>query len=167
MLTLIFCLAMQAKAQARPLDGNGNRVVGGRPAGCPHAYCGCGLRLYLGLRDARLNLARNWARMFPPTRAQPGAVAVKSHHVMLLVAHSGGSDWLVHDWNSGGGLTRIHVRSVKGFTFVSPTIHSVPQRSQIADLDGERRHLRTHKASSTRGRHNTVTVGDPSRSWRT
>ena len=40
-------------------------VIGRRPNGCPHAYCGCGLRKYLGLSDARLNLASNWAKLLP------------------------------------------------------------------------------------------------------
>src|SRR5689334_11321431 len=44
-------------------------IIGGRPAGCPHAYCGCGLRKYLGLSDVRLNLAANWARFFPHEHA--------------------------------------------------------------------------------------------------
>lgn len=167
MLTLIFCLAMQARADARPFDGNGNQVIGGRPAGCPHAYCGCGLRKFLGIDDVRLNLAANWGRLFPHTSARPGAVAVRHHHVMLLVSHVGGSWWIVRDWNSGGGLTRIHVRNTKGFAYVSPTFNSVSKRPQVADLNGERRSLRAHKATGTRGRHNTVTVGDPSRSWRT
>lgn len=167
MLTLLFACAMQARAEASPLRGGGE-VIGGRPAGCPHAYCGCGLARFLGLTDSRLNLAANWARIFPPTRAQSGAVAVKSHHVMLLVAlHGDGSRALVRDYNSGGGLSRIHVRSIKGFHFVSPTFHSVPQRSQVADIDNQRRSLRASKASSPGGRHHTVTVGDPSRSWRT
>src|SRR5690349_14525749 len=48
------------------LDANGNgTIIGGRPAGCPHNYCGCGLRMYLGLADKRFNLAWNWARYFP------------------------------------------------------------------------------------------------------
>ena len=54
------------------LDAVGNRtfamaetgtIIGSRPAGCPNRYCGCGLRKYLGLSDARLNLASNWARL--------------------------------------------------------------------------------------------------------
>jgi hypothetical protein len=46
--------------------------------------------------------------------------AVRSHHVMVLISHVGGSDWLVHDGNSGGGLTREHVRSISGYTVVNP-----------------------------------------------
>jgi hypothetical protein len=67
---------------------------------------------------------------------------------MLLVAHSGGSDWLVHDWNSGGGLTRIHVRSVKGFSFVSPTKEAMPERARL--YAGEYLAAKTRPAKSQR-----------------
>ena len=105
------------------VDANGNTVtmIGGRPAGCPHAYCGCGLRKYLGLSDKRLNLAWNWARLFPRTRARAGAAAVRRHHVMLLVRHVSGSRWIVRDYNSGNGLSRIHERDVRGYIFVNPS----------------------------------------------
>ena len=46
-------------------------VVGGRPPGCPHRYCGCASAKYVGLPndDGRWNLARKWLG-FP--RAAPG-----------------------------------------------------------------------------------------------
>jgi hypothetical protein len=104
------------------VDANGNAVniIGGRPAGCPHSYCGCGLRKYLGLSDKRLNLAWNWARLFPRTYAHAGAAAVRAHHVMLLVRHVSGSNWIVRDYNSGNGVSRIHERNVRGYVFVNP-----------------------------------------------
>lgn len=109
-------------AKAQPLDPNGNSVViGGRPSGCPFRYCGCGLRKYLGIHDARLNLAANWARLFHRTDAHSGAAAVRSHHVMLLVQHVAGSRWLVRDYNGGRHLSYLHVRDVRGFIFVQPT----------------------------------------------
>src|SRR5262249_50298766 len=95
-------------------DANGS-VIGRRPAGCPHAFCGCEASLYLfGRIRAELNLASNWLRKFPRTSPAPGMVAVRNHHVMVLMNQVDGNDWLVHDGNSGGGLTREHVRSVKG-----------------------------------------------------
>jgi hypothetical protein len=39
---------------------------------------------------------------------------------MVLISHVGGNDWLVHDGNSGGGLTRRHVRSISGHVIVDP-----------------------------------------------
>ena len=113
----------------RDFDSHGNDtvIIGGRPAGCPQAYCGCGLRKHLGLSDKRLNLADNWRRLFARTHAKPGAVAVRTYHrrgyghVMLLVRHVANSIWVVRDYNSGGGLSRIHTRSVRGYSFVDPT----------------------------------------------
>ena len=96
-------------------------IIGSRPDGCPHAYCGCGLRKYLGLTDTRLNLARNWARLF---RHEPGPriglAAVRSGHVMYIQGQAGEGQWIVRDYNSGGGLSKIHVRSVRGYVFVNP-----------------------------------------------
>ena len=108
-----------------PRDASGNSVgtviIGGRPAGCPRRYCGCGLRKYLGLNDKRLNLAWNWARLFPRVHARPGAAGVRRGHVLLLVSHVSGTRWVVRDYNSGGGLSRIHERDVRGLVFVDPS----------------------------------------------
>jgi hypothetical protein len=103
-------------------DANGNEVVvAGRPAGCPHNFCGCEASRYLfGEIRPELNLASNWIRKFPRTSPAPGMAAARNHHVMVLVSHVGGSDWLVHDGNSGGGLTREHVRSINGYVIVDP-----------------------------------------------
>lgn len=96
-------------------------VIGGRPAGCPHAYCGCGLRLYLGIADKSLNLAWNWARKFPRTYARAGAAAVRRGHVMLLQSHVRGTRWIVRDYNGGRHLSYIHERDVRGYVFVDPS----------------------------------------------
>lgn len=102
------------------LDANGD-VVARRPAGCPHAFCGCEASLYLfGRIRPELNLASNWMRKFPRTSPAPGMAAARNHHVMVLISHVGGSDWLVHDGNSGGGLTRNHVVSIRGYAIVDP-----------------------------------------------
>jgi hypothetical protein len=97
-------------------------VIGGRPSGCPYDYCGCGLRKHLGLSDKRLNLAWNWTRVFPRIGAQAGAAAVRHHHVMLLERQVSGSRWVVRDYNSGNGLSRIHERDVRGYVFVDPSV---------------------------------------------
>jgi len=99
----------------------GGDIIGGRPAGCPHRYCGCGLRKYLGLSDKRLNLARNWTRLFPHVSGPgPGIAAVRSGHVMYIERSAGNGQWLVRDYNSGGGVSRLHVRDVRGYVFVNP-----------------------------------------------
>lgn len=104
------------------VDANGDgAIVGGRPAGCPRSFCGCEASRYVfGHIRADLNLASNWSRKFPRSSPAAGMVAVRNHHVMVLVSHVGGKDWLVHDGNSGAGLTRDHVRSISGFVVVNP-----------------------------------------------
>jgi len=112
------------------IDAIGNRsfarvdsgtIIGSRPGGCPHSYCGCGLRKYLGISDVRLNLASNWARLLPrESGPRPGLAAVRSGHVMYIEAAAGNGQWLIRDYNSGGGLSRMHVRDVRGYIFVNP-----------------------------------------------
>jgi hypothetical protein len=98
-------------------------IIGARPDGCPHAYCGCGLRKYLGLSDVRLNLASNWARFFPRVASpRAGLAAVRSHHVMYIEASAGDGLWTIRDYNSGGGLSRVHVRDVRGYVLVDPHV---------------------------------------------
>lgn len=106
-------------AQSRQLMVGGDELIGGRPAGCPFQFCGCGLAKYLGINDRRLNLAWNWARLFPRTHAQPGAAAVRHHHVMLLERQVSPGRWVVLDFNGGRHLTWRHVRNVGGYIFVS------------------------------------------------
>lgn len=96
-------------------------VIGSRPAGCPHRFCGCEASLYLfGKIIPELNLAANWPRRFRRTYPAPRMAAARRGHVMVLISHVSGSDWLVHDGNSGGGKTRRHVRSIKGYVVVDP-----------------------------------------------
>ena len=107
------------------IDTNGDGVVvGRRPADCPHDFCGCEASRYLfGHIRPELNLASNWIRKFPHTSPAPGMAAVRNHHVMVLMNHVDGSNWLVHDGNSGAGLTREHVRSISGYIVVNPQEH--------------------------------------------
>jgi hypothetical protein len=101
-------------------DANGN-VVGSRPSGCPRQFCGCAASLYIfGEIRPELNLASNWTRRFVRTEPSSGMVAARSGHVMVLMSHASGDEWLVHDGNSGGGRTREHVRSIRGYTIVNP-----------------------------------------------
>lgn len=103
-------------------DANGNgTIVGSRPSGCPHQFCGCAASLYLfGEIRPELNLAANWKRKFPRTEPASGMVAARNGHVMVLMSPANGDEWLVHDGNSGGGRTREHVRSIRGYTIVNP-----------------------------------------------
>ena len=97
------------------------RIVSGRPSGCPHAFCGCEASLYrFGHIVPELNLASNWRR-FPRATPAPGMAAVRSGHVMILQAQVSGNIWNVHDGNSGGHVTREHARSIAGYTIVDPS----------------------------------------------
>jgi hypothetical protein len=109
-------------ARVDDVDPNGNSVVvGRRPSGCPYRFCGCEASLYLfGEIRPYLNLAANWIRKFPRTQPAPGMAAARSGHVMVLMSHVDGNDWLVHDGNSGGGRTREHVVSIRGYVIVDP-----------------------------------------------
>ena len=98
--------AARAEASA-PVDANGGAVIARRPEGCPRAFCGCEASLYVfGKIRPELNLASNWIRKFPRTSPAPGMAAARSGHVMVLMSHVEGNDWLVHDGNSGGADPR-------------------------------------------------------------
>lgn len=119
----------QAPSFARRAEHSGERVatqiVGGRPAGCPHAFCGCGASLYkFGRIIPELNLAWNWAVKFPRISAGEagnGDAAVRRGHVAIVLANLGNGDYKLYDANSGGHQTRIHVRHLAGYIFVRPT----------------------------------------------
>jgi hypothetical protein len=100
----------------------GDRIVGGRPAGCPSSFCGCGAALRVfGRLVPELNLAANWLR-FPRTSPAPGMVAARRGHVFVLEQHLGGDMWMAYDANSGGHATRMHARSLRGYTVVNPRV---------------------------------------------
>ena len=97
------------------------QTIVAHPAGCPkRLFCGCGASVRVFGHSVReLWLAANWYK-FPRTYPAPGAVAVRRHHVMVLEADLGGGVWQVYDANSGRGATRIHARSLAGYTIVQP-----------------------------------------------
>ena len=101
-------------------DGYEGMIVGHRPDGCPHSFCGCEASRYVfGKVRPELNLASNWMR-FPRASPAPGMAAVRNHHVMVLMSHAGGNEWLVHDGNAGGHVTREHVMPISGYVIVNP-----------------------------------------------
>ncbi len=98
-------------------------VVGSRPSECPRRYCGCAISLRLFNKVIPpLNLAANWPKVFSRAAPAPGRVAARPGHVMLLLYHVRGREWMSYDPNSGKGLTREHVRSIAGFTIVNPYV---------------------------------------------
>jgi len=102
------------------VDVSGAQVVSGRPSGCPRSFCGCGAALRVfGRIVPGLNLASNWLR-FPRTSPAPGMVAARHGHVFVLEQHIEGDTWMAYDANSGGHATRLHARSLRGYTVVNP-----------------------------------------------
>jgi hypothetical protein len=102
------------------VSGGRGQVVAGRPAGCPRSFCGCGTSIRVfGRIVPSLNLASHWLR-FPRTSPAPGMVAARRGHVFVLEQHLGGDMWMAYDANSGGRATRIHARSLRGYTVVNP-----------------------------------------------
>lgn len=120
----VLALIVASSAEARPRLARAwpaLQILGARPHGCPHAFCGCGASLYLfGRIIPRLNLAAAWFA-FPRARPAPRMAAVRRHHVFVLVEQLEAGIWLVHDSNSGGGRTRLHARSLAGFVIVDPS----------------------------------------------
>lgn len=103
-----------------PVQWGASQVVS-HPPGCPpRAFCGCGVALDVFGRHVReLWLARNWFR-FPRTSPAAGMVAVRRNHVFVIREVRGPNLVLAYDPNSGGRKTRLHVRSLRGFTVVNP-----------------------------------------------
>lgn len=107
---LLCALATTAVAEVQP-----------HPAGCPkRAFCGCGAAVKVfGSPRRDLWLARAWYR-FPRSQPAPGTVAVRRHHVFVLLSHVSGDVWSVYDANSGRRQTRVHHRSIAGWAIVNP-----------------------------------------------
>lgn len=94
-----------------------------RPAGCPHAWCGCYMALKKGFSGATaraLWVARNWAKMFPRAALAPGNVAVfargRGGHVGEIVDVRPGQI-LLHSGNDGRAV-RTRWRSTRGLLAV-------------------------------------------------
>jgi hypothetical protein len=99
-----------------PTDRAGNAVPAwaARSTARPRAWCGWWLAKQKGIRDARLNLARNWAHLYgSKSGPQPGAVVVWPHHVGELVSHVSGNIWIVRSGNDGHAV-RERARSIAG-----------------------------------------------------
>jgi hypothetical protein len=109
------------EAACQPKQMVASSEVTSHPSGCPRiAFCGCGAAVRIfGSPIRSLWLAAAWYR-FPRSRPAPGMVAVRRHHVFVLEADLGAGNWRVYDANSGGHLTRIHARSIAGYTIVNP-----------------------------------------------
>jgi hypothetical protein len=120
MMLVVLSLPADARhARGHVLQASGE-IIGGRPAGCPRAFCGCGASLHVfGRIIPALNRAASWFR-FPRAAPGPGMAAVRRHHVFVLEQHVAGDTWLAYDANSGGHMIRLHARSIAGYVIVDP-----------------------------------------------
>lgn len=96
-------------------------IVVSHPEGCPKTrFCGCGVSLKVFGKPVRnLYLAANWLK-FQKAKPAPGMVAARRGHVFYIIEVISGNWVLAYDPNSGRRLTRIHARSLAGFTVVNP-----------------------------------------------
>jgi len=123
---IALCVLFANPAEARHHHFNHHHyqrevTIVSHPSGCPgRAFCGCGAAVRVfGSPRRDLWAARAWYR-FPRTSPAAGMVGVRAHHVFVLETHVGGDVWQVYDANSGGRATRIHNRSIAGYTIVDP-----------------------------------------------
>ena len=110
------------------VDDTLERIVGGRPARCPYAYCGCGTSLHIfGRIIPELNLAANWRR-FQSASCGPGMAAWRWGHVFAIESCNGDGTVVAYDSNSGGHRTRIHTISLRGYHIVNPQLSRLASR---------------------------------------
>lgn len=91
------------------------------PAGCPRTlFCGCGAAVEIfGAPLRSLWHTSAWMRM-PRAAPAPGMAVVRPGHVFVIRQVLGNNMVLAYDANSGGGKTRLHVRSIAGWRVVNP-----------------------------------------------
>ncbi|WP_315768192.1 hypothetical protein [Bradyrhizobium sp. SZCCHNR2012] len=111
-------LALASPADARPRRAHHrhhHHAVVGRPQACAGIpWCGCWLRLRLGLDDAGLNLARAWARVGTAAAAPAaGVVAVWRHHVGIITGVLDDGRIMLLSGNDGNAV-RERPRSIRG-----------------------------------------------------
>jgi hypothetical protein len=80
----------------------------------PSAWCGYFMRMHTGLKDASLNLARNWAHAGSAAHGPaPGVIGVMRHHVFKVVSVIGPGKVLALSGDDGHAI-RTRVRSTAG-----------------------------------------------------
>ena len=79
--------AISHRTELAEVNGGRGKVVGGRSAGCPRSFCGCGASIRVfGRHRPWIEPASNWMR-FPRTAPPPGMVAARRRHVFVLEQH--------------------------------------------------------------------------------
>ena len=125
-MTMTFALILATSTIANAKHRHSHRSIGTyisadtgeqilpHPAGCPRsAFCGCGAMNDLGVTDKRYMKASYWVHY-----QGHGTVAVWSHHVAVVEQMLGNGLAMLRDYNSGGHLSRRHVRSIAGARIV-------------------------------------------------
>lgn len=80
----------------------------------PGRWCGWWMRVYKGIADPALNLARNWASVGSNAGGPAvGAVVVWRSHVGVITGKAADGKWVVKSGNDGGRV-RERPRSVAG-----------------------------------------------------
>ena len=115
-------------ASRRASYGDGE-VIGGRPPGCPYAFCGCGVSnkvfgngvRFVTYNGRKLNLwrAADWLA-FPRASPGPGMVAANRYHVFYIERDNGDGTVLAYDPNGGYHKIWRHVISLAGYSVVKP-----------------------------------------------
>lgn len=91
------------------------------PDGCPaRSFCGCGAAIEVFGRNIREAWLAAWWYRFPVAAPAPGMVAVRRHHVFVIREVRGPGLVLAYDANSGGRQTRLHLRSLAGYSVRNP-----------------------------------------------
>ena len=113
-------LALASPADARPRRAHHrhhhhHHAAVGRPQACAGIpWCGCWLRLRLGLDDARLNSAGAWAGVGTAAAGPAaGVVAVWRHHVGVITGVLGDGRVMLLSGNDGNAV-RERPRSIRG-----------------------------------------------------
>ena len=113
----------QSSAAEATSHASKDTVVGGRPAGCPHRWCGCQASIEIfGKIIPYLNLASNWLRAFPHvsrSAGAPGMAAARPGHVVVLMQHKEGNRWVIKDGNYAGA-THVREADISSYTIVDP-----------------------------------------------
>jgi hypothetical protein len=120
LLTVLAVAALMLFSPATFISTADATVIGGRPSGCPARYCGCATARKVGLSGSFWNLAANY-KVLPRTSCAPGMVAARPGHVFVIQSCHGNGTVTAWDPNSGGGKTRIHTRSLAGYSVHNPS----------------------------------------------
>lgn len=103
------------------LKGFKTRVVSNPPNCPPVNFCACGASWFLWgkTNNRKLWRAKSWYK-YPKTNPKKGAVAVRDHHVFVIIDTLPNGQVLAYDANSGQHKTRIRVRTIKGYSIRDP-----------------------------------------------